>query len=284
MGADARGVAMLARAMVAAGLLRADGDFFANAQEAAAFLVPGRPGYVGGALRYATDVFPAWARLGEAVRTGRPVVPAARYLGGDAEATRRFVHAMHERALGAGRAIVAAVDLAGRRHLADVAGGPGTLAALLVAKTPGLRATVLDLAPIVDAAREFVATMGATDRVTLRPCDVLRESLGGPYDAMLISGLLHREDDASCHALVRRAYAALEPGGVLYLCDMMLDANRCGPPFVTLFALNMLLTSEHGGAHEVEDHHRWLTQVGFRDVRAQDLPPPSPHRLIVATR
>ena len=146
---------MLARAMVAAGLLRADGVF----RNAGGGRVP-RAGLLRG-RRAAHATVSCPRGRGSANRHEPPVVRRR----GTSAATwrrRRFDHAMHERALIAGRAIVATVDLAGRRHLTGVAGGPGTLAALLVAKTRAC-ARPCYLAPIVDGER-FVATMGATDR------------------------------------------------------------------------------------------------------------------------
>jgi hypothetical protein len=56
------------------------------------------------------------------------------------------------------------------------------------------------------------------------------------------------------------------------------------PPFATLFALNMLLTSQHGSAHALTEMLAWVAQAGFVDVKSKPLPPPMPHTVIQATK
>ncbi|MCA9674891.1 MAG: hypothetical protein KC464_07650, partial [Myxococcales bacterium] len=275
---------MLLDAVVALGLCSRDGDRYRNTPEAATFLVPGKPGSLAGALGYNARLFGAWARLAEAVRTDAPIVTTPTYVGKDAAGTRAFVEGMHHRALGMAQTLLGAVDLTGRKHLVDVAGGPGTLSVLLARKHPELRATVLELPGIAAVGRELVAAQGLADRVVHRDADVFVDDLGSGYDAALVSGLLHREPPDVCRELLRRLHAAVEPGGVVYLIDVMRDDSRVGPPFAALFALNMLLTSERGGCHADVDHAAWLEDVGFGDVAITRPVAPAVHTVVRATR
>jgi hypothetical protein len=283
-GLHERPTAMLLDAVVALGLCEKEGDRYRNGEEAAAFLVPGRPGSLATALGYNTRLFPAWGRLAESIKKDAPIVETPTYTGNDPERTRGFVHAMHQRALGMARALIGAVDVTGRRHLVDVAGGPGTLSVLLCQKTPELRATVLELPGIAAAARELVAAQGLAERVVHRDADVFADELGGGYDAALVSGLLHREPPEVCQALLTRLHAALEPGSVVYIVDVMRDASRVGPPYAALFALNMLLTSERGGCHADVDHVAWLEAAGFTDASITRPTPPMMHTVVRAVR
>jgi 3-hydroxy-5-methyl-1-naphthoate 3-O-methyltransferase len=279
-----RPAAMLLDAMVALGLCQRDGDRYANTAEAAAFLVPGKRGSLAGALGYNARLFTAWGRLGEAVRADAPIVEAPTYLGRDPERTRAFVEGMHSRALGMGHGLVGAVDLGGRHHLVDVAGGPGTLSVMLCQRHPELRATVLELPGIAAVGRELVAAQGMSERVVHRDADVFTDDLGKGYDAALVSGLLHREPPMTCRDLLARLHRALEPGAVIYLVDVMRDATRVGPPFAALFALNMLLTSERGGCHADVDHVEWLEATGFTDIEIRRPFPPMVHTVVKASR
>lgn len=283
-GLPLRSTQMLLDAVAALGLCEKESDRYRNGPEAAAFLVPGRPGSLATALGYNTRLFPAWARLAESVRRDAPIVETTTYTGNDADRTRAFVQAMHQRALGMARGLLGAVDVAGRHHLVDVAGGPGTLSVLLCQRQPELRATVLELPGIAAAARELVAAQGLADRVTHRDCDVLVADLGGGYDAALVSGLLHREPAAACKELLARLHHALVPGSVVYIVDVMRDASRVGPPIAALFALNMLLTSERGGCHADVDHVAWLEELGFTDVSIARPTPPMMHTVVRAIR
>jgi hypothetical protein len=88
-----------------------------------AFLVPGRPAYSANGLKYAEDLYPAWGRLTDLVRTGRPPMTPETILGDDKAKTRAFVLAMHERAHGIGSILPHLPDLTGRRRLIDVGEG-----------------------------------------------------------------------------------------------------------------------------------------------------------------
>lgn len=280
----ARSTAMLLDAVTALGLCTKDGERYRNTPEASVFLIAGKPGSLAGALGYNAALFPAWARLADAVRRDAPIVETATYTGDDAARTRGFVEGMHARALGMAHGLLGAIDVTGRRHLVDVAGGPGTLSVLLARRHPELRATVLELPGIAAVGRELVARQGAADRVVHRDADVFTDDLGGGYDAALVSGLLHREPPETCRSLLARLHAAMEPGGVVYVVDVMRDATRVGPPFAALFALNMLLTSERGGCHADVDHVAWLEEAGFTDASITRPTPPMLHTVVRAVR
>jgi len=283
-GLPERSTAMLLDAVVALGLCEKDGDRYRNGPEASAFLVPGRPGSLATALGYNTRLFPAWARLAESVRRDAPIVETPTYTGDDPARTRAFVHGMHQRALGMSRALLGAVDVSGRRHLVDVAGGPGTLSVLLCQRNPELRATVLELPGIAAVGRELVAAQELADRVVHRDADVFVDDLGHGYDAALVSGLLHREPPDACKALLARLHAALVPGSVVYIVDIMRDDSRVGPAYAALFALNMLLTSERGGCHADVDHVAWLEETGFTGASITRPTPPMMHTVVRAVR
>jgi 3-hydroxy-5-methyl-1-naphthoate 3-O-methyltransferase len=189
---------------------------------------------------------------------------------------------MHDRALGIGRSLVGTVDLEGRRLMLDVGGGPGTYSALFAQRYPELQATVLDLPDVVAIAGEIVAEMGAAGQVDFLPGDFNVTEFPQGRDVVLISGVFHREQESGCRDLIRRAYRCLMPGGLLLVSDVFTDAGGCSPPFATLFGLNMLLTAENGGIHSDEDVIRWMSDAGFERATSRHLPPPMPHRVVLA--
>lgn len=284
-GTEAVSTDALLAGLVSLGLATKDAEGrFGNTPLADAFLVEGRPGYLGPALLYNGDVYPLWGRLDAVVRTGHVDSTPDKYLGDDAERTRNFVYGMHHRALGVGRAVAGVVDLAGRTKLADIGGGPGTYSALLTQKTPGLHAEVLDLPAVSAIAREIVASMGASERVTCTPFDYYKDTLTGTYDAVLISGVLHREQPDGVRAILAKASAATGPGAVIYLSDVMLDDDRAGPLFGTMFALNMRVLAHDGRCHSVAEQTAWLAEVGFRVVAVHRLPAPINYTVIRAEK
>jgi precorrin-6B methylase 2 len=284
-GAAAEPMRLVLESCADSGLLARDGDRFVNTPTADVFLVRGRPAYLGDSLRYARDLYPAWGRLAELVKTGRPTMAPETILGDDKAKTRAFVMAMHERARGIGSVLPHNVDLSGRRRLIDIGGGPGTYSVALCRATPGLSATVLDRPGVLEVTRELIDAAGFGDRVTLLPGDYLTTPFGSGFDAALLSGMMHRETPENVNLLLKKAFEALEPGGLVMVSDVFFDDDRKNtPPFTTSFALNMMVTSDHGSAHARTAMERWMAANGFRDIAAHEMPRPNPHTLIIGVK
>jgi hypothetical protein len=284
LAVQTRPTRLLLNACAALGLVEVENGRFRNAPVSQVFLVPGTEAYMGDALRYGDDMYGVWSRLEELLRSGRPVLGAEAYLGEDPERTRHFVHGMHNRALGLGRALVELVDLSGRRRLLDVGGGPGTYSALFAARCPGLEARVLDLPEVVALATEILSTLPGGERVGTLAGDYHTTPFPPGNDVVLISGVFHRETEGTCRSLIARAQGCMEPGGLLVVSDVFTDAGGASPAFSSLFGLNMALSADDGGVHADADVASWMEGAGFDDVGVRPFPPPMPHRVVIGKK
>ena len=239
---------------------------------------------MGNVIRYSDQLYGTWGKLEDALRSGRPALPAETYLGDDPVRTRSFVQAMHERALGIARALVGILDLNDRRAMLDVGGGPGTYSVLLTERFPGLKSEVLELPGVAAVARDLVAAAGASDRVTLRDGDYHSAAFGTGKDVVLMSGMFHRETEHACRSLIERAADCLVSGGLLVVSDVFADEGGTHPPFAAMFGLNMMLTAPDGGVHSDSDVKRWMAEAGFAELRTMALPPPMPHRVVLGVK
>lgn len=285
LGLDPRGARLLLDACVAVGLLRKEDECYSNTPAVTATLVAGAPHDLTRAIRYNRDVYPAWGKLAELARGGKPVEPPETHLGDDPGRTRAFVLAMHGRALGIGRTVVPMLDLKGCSRLLDLAGGPGTYAALMAQANPGLSCVTVDLPAVSAVAAELVGQAGLSDRVACRSGDY-HEAVYEPeaFDAVTIFGALHQESPQMIVSILRRACAALKPGGRIYVLDMMTDATHTHPAFSALFAVNMALTTYNGWVFSDQELHGWLDEAGFEACDTRAVPPPMPHWLVAARK
>ncbi len=284
-GGQIRGIELLLNACVAERLLVKENGTFRNSATAELFLVPGKPSYLGDALKYTEDLYAVWGGLEKSIRSSRPPAPPEAILGDDPEKTRNFVMGMHNRALGIARAMVASLDLTGKRRLFDVGGGPGTYSILLTQKTPGLTATILDLPAVVEIAKEIIASYGCEDRVNVMPGDYSKTEFPPGNDVVLMSGMMHRETEETCQILLRKAFHALDPGGIVIVSDVMFENDaKTSPPLSALFALNMMLTSEAGSTHAETAFVRWMDEAAFDDLKIDRLPPPMSHIASISGR
>jgi hypothetical protein len=103
-------------------------------------------------------------------------------------------------------------------------------------------------------------------RIELRAGDFNRDGLGGPYDVILMSDILHYQDFVTNAALVQKTYAHLSGGGRLVIKDRFLDETGTGPAWTTAFALHILVNTEKGSCYHTADAIRWMTQARFHSA------------------
>ena len=284
VGAPERGMRLLLDACVAEGLLeKRDGRYF-NTPASKAALVPGGSADLTGAIRYNRDVYPAWGRLAEFAKTGRPVERPELHLGEDAARTKAFAASMFGRAMGIGRGIVPMLgELKGR--ILDLAGGPGAYAILMCRANPEATCVTVDLPAIAAEAREYVGRAGLADRIECRDGDYHSDEYEvEAYDAVTIFGALHQESPESIVDILKRANRALKPGGRLFVLDMMTDETHTAPKFSALFAVNMALTTKNGWVFSDAELNGWMSAAGFAPGETRSAPPPMPHWLVEARK
>jgi len=267
LGAKARSLELLLNALVGLDLLVKRGETYANTREAVRFLVTSSEECVAANVAHGAYMWDSWGRLEESVRTNAPARHERwRYRAPDQ--LRAFILAMHSGGRAKGERIARALDLEGRKHLADIGGGPSTYAIMFCRHYPGLRATVVDRAEVLPIAREVVARHGLEDRFGFVACDVVAEPrIPTRYDVAWVSNLVHSYDERTNLALLRKVVRALEPGGVLYLQDFLLDQTRAKPLWPAVFALNMLVHTDGGRTYTEGEVKDWFKRLGLRKVR-----------------
>ena len=175
----------------------------------------------------------------------------------DPERNRLFMDSLWRRsAVGAVETARAVADRHAPGRALDLGGGHGRYAAELAER--GWEVTIFDRAGIVELARERHA-----DRFGYLAGDFLREDLGGPYEAILLSNIVHGLSDDEIDGLLPRMRAALRPGGLLVLKDMFFDDTGVGPRVPALFGVTMLMYTEGGRSYGVAELRPRLADAGF---------------------
>lgn len=265
IGADPRALELLMNALVATGLLTKEGDRFANTSVAQAHLVKTAPGYIGHLLILHDAEWNNWGKLKETIKTGRS--PTARHVfETDPELGANVLSVLHRIGEQSGPALAKRLKLDDAKTLLDLGGGAGTNAIAFCTVYPNLRATVFDLPQTLRVTERTVKQAGLEDRVTLRAGDFNRDSLGGSYDVILMSDILHYQDFETNAALVRKVFAHLSTGGRLVIKDRFLDETGTGPAWTTAFAVHILVNTEKGRCYRTADAMRWMADAGFTDV------------------
>lgn len=268
----------------AIGLLKKIDEKYQNSADAEAFLVSHSPMSLVKAIRYNRDVYDAWGKLPDFLKTGQPVEKPALHLGENDSRTRAFALSMFERAYSMGQAVIPMLDLSGFKKLLDVGGGPAAYSMLCVENWPDLHANVIELPAIASIADELIRERGFEERVKTIAGSYLDVEFPDGQDVVHFFGVLHQENEETILKLLSKAFNALESGGQINIMDMMTDETRTAPGFSALFAINMALTKESGWVFSDKDLIGWLEKTGFVNCSVKPLPAPMPHWLATATK
>ena len=264
----------LVSACVGLGLLERRGERVGNAPDVERYLVEGRPGYAGAWMLFTKPDWHEWGRLAEHLRRTGPPVVLGKYAEGFGVAEARTYHeATYAIGLGAGRRFARHVPLAHRRRLLDLGGGSGAYCIAACQANPHLTAVVLDLPPVVEVAREFIASHGLAARITAQAGDFTRDPLPRDADVVIMASNLPQYSREIIQGVVGRAFEALLPGGEMHVIGEMLDAERRGPADPALWGLAEAIHGSTGIAHSVTECVDYLERAGFRDVVAREFVP-----------
>jgi ubiquinone/menaquinone biosynthesis C-methylase UbiE len=279
---DLRATELILDACAAMELLIKKNGHYSNSKETELFLVKSSPNDLSKAIKYNQDVFPAWSKISEFVKTGIPVEKPEIHLGDDEERTRNFVYSMHGKALGICQMLIPHIDLKLSKKILDVGGGPGTFSVLLAKQYPEAEFIVNDLPPITKIADELIILQKAEKQVKTLPGSYHEIDFPDNLDAVLFFGMLHQESQESIEKLFYKAFQALRKNGKVYVFDMMTDESHTNPLFSALFAVNMALTTNHGWVFSDAELISWLNKAGFSNYQLKKFPPPLPHWLMIA--
>ncbi|OEZ55991.1 multifunctional cyclase-dehydratase-3-O-methyl transferase TcmN [Janthinobacterium sp. HH103] len=156
-------------------------------------------------------------------------------------------------------------------RLLDAGGGPGWVAIALAQAHAGVHGCVFDWPETVAVAAANIAHAQLSDRLETLGGDLDSDDIGGGYDLIWCSSVLHFVPDMA--AALRKMQAALKPGGVLVCIQAEIaaapgDAARVLPYYLPMRMLGRTVT-RHGELAQL------LRDTGWRQVEqygASDFP------------
>ena len=267
IGVDPGKLSVLLDALAALGLIGKKGKMYRNAQVARELLLPG-PRSMESILLHHLDGWGEWGRLSATVRAGR--TPRGGAAGNWRE---NFIRGMEENARDRAASVAGRILLRRGDRVLDLGGGPGTYAVAWADACPDVEITVFDTAATLRVARKILREKGADGRVRLVKGDFLQDPLGGPYDFVWISQILHAYPGSDCVKLLRRARSALVPGGRVAVQEFLLAEGKTSPPGPVFFSVHMVAVTGGGRAYTAREIAAMMKAAGFRKISA-DRPDP----------
>lgn len=229
-------------------------------------------------LEFTRDVcYRAAAHLDESLRAGRPAGlsefgPWATLYEGLSllpEPARRSWHAFDH--FYSDRAFAAVCDRMAAEppaRLLDIGCNTGKWAQLCLDRMPELRVGLVDLPPQLERARQRLCEGGTLERATLHPLNLLDPEVALPagYDLFWLSQLLDCFSDEQIVAILRKAGAALLPGGRLWILELFWDRQRFEAAAFSLQQTSLYFTCVANGNSQMYDSAvflRLVKEAGF---------------------
>jgi acetylserotonin N-methyltransferase len=184
------------------------------------------------------------------------------------EQARRITTFMHAHSLVAAIGAARSGAFADVKRLLDVGGGSGVYAIAAAQRHAGLRATILDLSAVCQAAQSFIDEGGVAERVDTISVDMWREHWPDGYDALFFSNIFHDWNVEQNVELARKAFAALPSGGRIILHEQLLNDTLDGPITTASFSV-LMLRGTFGKQYSLPEFREMLESVGFTHVDAR---------------
>jgi 2-polyprenyl-3-methyl-5-hydroxy-6-metoxy-1,4-benzoquinol methylase len=166
----------------------------------------------------------------------------------------------------------------------DIAASHGIFGLAFARRNPNARVTGLDWANVLQVAKENAQCFGVADRYDTIPGSAFDVDWGGArgttYDLVLLPNFLHHFDAVACEKLLKKARAALAPGGRVVTVEFIPNEDRVSPPMAATFALVMLAHTPGGDAYTFAELDRMCRNAGLTHNELHEIA--SPGRVVIS--
>jgi hypothetical protein len=251
--------------LAAVGVVEKQGAQYSVPAHLAPGLTASGPHSVVAMLQHQANCLRRWSRLPWTVKTGVPESPGPSIRGEDADKAS-FIEAMHVVSRDVAEPLVREIHPGNVRCVLDLGGASGSWTLAWLKAEPQARAIIFDLPHVIPMARARLSALPEAKRIDLVAGDFDRDDLPRGADLVWVSAIIHQNSPEQNLNLYRRVAAALEPGGWIYIRDIVLDDTRTRPIAGALFAVNMLAATAGGNSYSLADMRDGLTAAGFANV------------------
>lgn len=286
--ASERGIRILSDTMVVMGFLTKSDNRYSLTPDTAFFLDRQSPAYLGNAFRFLmhpTQLI-KFEHLAEAVRRGGSTDQEGT-LAPEDPIWIEFARGMAPMMVPPAQAIAGLLhtELATRPSvkILDIAASHGVFGIAVAHRLPKAHIYALDWANVLEVAKENAGKQGLGDRYHLLPGSAFEVDYGTGYDAVLITNLLHHFEPAANEKMLKKALAALNPGGVVIILEFVPNDDRVSPPVPAMFSLTMLGSTPKGDAYTFAEYAAMCRNAGFEAPKLIPVEP-TPESLLVVRK
>lgn len=274
--ASPRGIRILCDYLTVLGFLTKSGNQYALTPDSAVFLNPKSPAYAGGTLQFllSNQIKGAFDHFTEAARKGGTAQSQDGTVAPEHPVWVSFARSMGPLMVpaAAGLADLIALDQNRPTKVLDISASHCTWSIAFATKNQKTQIVALDWAPVLEVAVENARKAGVADRFRTIAGSAFEVEFGSDYDVVLVPNFLHHFNAADCVRFLKKAHAALRPGGTVAIVEFVPNPDRVTPPAAAGFSLIMLATTPEGDAYTFAEFSDMLARAGFNPPSLCSLP------------
>jgi 2-polyprenyl-3-methyl-5-hydroxy-6-metoxy-1,4-benzoquinol methylase len=285
--ASERGIRILCDYLTVLGFINKTDHGYSLTADSAMFLDSRSPAYIGKAVNFLMhpDHFHNFSQLAKTIRQGKTA--GQTHLAPEdpiwLDFARGMAPMMYPAAQAMARRLEPALNGVSAPKILDIAASHGLFGIAIALQNPKAQIYALDWANVLQVTQENARKQGIADRHHLIPGSAFDADIGKGYDAILVTNFLHHFDPATNESLLKKFFAAMNPGGQVVILEFVPDEDRISPPPAALFSMTMLANTDHGDAYTFAELSRMCSNAGFRDMELIPLEA-GPNSLVVATK
>lgn len=281
LGASELGVRHLADFLIAVGYLTESPEGLANASRARWFTGEGDVDYTAGLL-WTAESWNLMGQLAPAVRAGAPATTLWESMQQRPAWGPIFSSYMQAFAQHLGPDLLRLVTLPeGAQRMLDLGGSHGLHSVGFCRAHPGLESVIVDFPSALTETEGMLAREGLSQRITVKPGNLLEGEWGDGYDVVLYLSVAHNQTAEDNARVLKHIGSVLRPGGLLviheYLTGTPLDV------YDAAFRLT-LLTETATRTYSVDEFSGWLAGAGLTPPERVDLSPREKGSLLFSRR
>jgi ubiquinone/menaquinone biosynthesis C-methylase UbiE len=286
-GTDARATRIVLDSLPALCLVeKRQGKYFLT-PTAQAFLVRGKPSYVGDFRHVALALWDGMANLKESLKTGKPLSRMDTVT--QLEVWEKLVLGIIVIAEPAAKALCDVLQIGTQRKglkVLDIAGGSSIFGMTVLSRDPGAEVTQLDWPNVNAVAQKLNKERGVEGKI--RFIDGEHQSAKieeDHYDLVLASNFCRFESPSGNQALFARAFSALKRGGIFVVNDFLPNEERTEPTFALRFSVYTLTHTPQGECWTLSQYSDWLNRAGFKSIETHgEIPKTLPGTTLIIAR
>ena len=195
--------------------------------------------------------------------------PLFEFIENDEQNARDVSYSLLDRSKYSAKKLETSDLFSGVKHLLDVGGGLGHLAASIVHGNAGMTATVMELPTVCKLGREYLEKEwpqhGVASRISFEPLDFFKDPWPVNADGMFFSDIFHDWSFSTCQEIADKAYKHLQDGGKIFVFEFLKDDDRCEPWLVQSYNMAMMLYTE-GQQFRFSELEDILRKAGFKEI------------------